>query len=184
MSVNRRNILLGLGAVAAVQGGGYLLYRRVAAQRGPVSDPPFHYEPTGTAPRGLEATLESRHGPPVRLKDALGQPLLLHFWATWCEPCRTELPLLLKLSAPRTLLVSADENWQVVDHFFDGKVPTAVVLDSRGDARRAFEVGTLPDTYLLDASGRSLARFHGPRAWNSEAAASALRRLTQPRETR
>ena len=88
-----------------------------------------------------------------------------------------ELPQLLSFSRPRTLLVSVDESWSVVDHFFEGKVPPPVVLDSQAEARRAYSVTTLPDTYLLDVSGQPRARFHGPRPWASAVATETLRRL-------
>ena len=103
--------------------------------------------------------------------------VILNFWATWCKPCRTELPQLLALEEPAVVFISTDEAWPVVEHFFDGKLPSRVALDAGGEARRGFGVTTLPDTYLIDATGRAVARFHGPRAWASSNAKLTLRRL-------
>jgi thiol-disulfide isomerase/thioredoxin len=177
MSLSRRSIVLGVAAAAVAQGAAYLLYRRVTRERVASGATGLSYEAMDRIPRGLEASLRRRQASDLRLIEALGQPLLLHFWATWCGPCATELPQLLGLATPRTLLVSLDEGWPVVDHFFAGQVPSQVVLDPAGEARRAFGVTTLPDTYLLDAAGRPLARFHGPRAWRSQTATQTLERL-------
>lgn len=177
MSMSRRQLAIALGAVAAAQGAAYLLYRQVTGERAAARDSSFAYETVDGAEVGLEARVQHRDGREVALRTMLGGPLLLHFWATWCEPCRAELPQLLGLEEPTLLLVSTDEAWPVVEHFFDGKPPTTVVLDARGEARRSFGVATLPDTYLLDATGRARARFHGPRAWGSASARSTLRRL-------
>lgn len=179
MSLSRRSIVLGVGAAAVTQGAAYLIYREVTRSRASGDPPELTYEFTDPTPRGLDARLRRPSGTDLRLKEALGQRLLLHFWATWCEPCRTELPQLLDLASPRTLLVSLDEAWPVVDHFFDGEVPQQVVLDAAGEAKRAFGITTLPDTYLLDATGRPLARFHGPREWRSLSLAQILGRIAK-----
>jgi thiol-disulfide isomerase/thioredoxin len=105
----------------------------------------------------------------------LGQsrPILLHFWATWCAPCQKELPTLLELVAlperPRDLrlvLVSLDQEWRPVDAFFEGVVPPLVWRDG-GELSSALGVSVLPDTYLLAADGRALARFRGARDWSA-----------------
>jgi thiol-disulfide isomerase/thioredoxin len=178
MSISRRSWAIGLGAVAAAQGAAYLLYRAVTHDRqGAAGARPFSFEPVEGHPVELASRVQRRDGREVALAAMLGKPLLLHFWATWCERCRVELPQLLGLAEPEVLLISTDENWPVVEHFFDGRLPPNTVLDTRGDARRGFGITTLPDTYLLTGDGRALARFRGPRAWASEAATSTLRAM-------
>jgi thiol-disulfide isomerase/thioredoxin len=177
MTVSRRALAGGLGAAAVAQTGAYFLYRKITSDRSLSEAEPFEYATMDGVARGQDALVQRRDGSELRLDELRGALLLLHFWATWCEPCRMELPQLLRLSRPRTLLVSVDESWSVVDHFFQGKVPPEVVLDSRAEARRAYGVTTLPDTYLLDVSAQPRARFHGPRPWASPIAAETLRGL-------
>jgi thiol-disulfide isomerase/thioredoxin len=149
-------------------------------ERGASGD--FAFELVTGEPHGIDSTLRVADGKAVTLRRFEGAPVLVHFWATFCEPCRVELPKLVEASAEgRTplLLVSVDESWDVVRHFFDGKVPPGVVLDESGSARRAFRISTLPDTYLLDAAGRPTARFHGPRDWSAPNARAELTKLVE-----
>jgi thiol-disulfide isomerase/thioredoxin len=68
-------------------------------------------------------TLQDRDGHAVSLRDYAGRPVLVHFFATWCEPCREELPALNRLherSAQRAMVlaISVAENGQRVNRFF------------------------------------------------------------------
>ena len=96
---------------------------------------------------------------------------LVHFWATWCPPCRKELPTLLTLEQRerkrlRVWIISTDTGWAPVRKFFRGKVPSSVVRDAR-QSYRAYGVTSLPDTYLLDPNGQIVARFAGGQHWDS-----------------
>ena len=177
MNITRRGVALGLGSLAAAQGAAYLLYQRVARERTAAAAGPFSYEPMDGRSFDLLARVQQRDERELALSGMLGQPLLLHFWATWCEPCRIELPQLLGLEEPAVLFISVDEAWPVVEHFFKGRLPPRVVLDAGGEARRTFGITTLPDSYLLDGAGRMLARFHGPRPWAHDEAKATLQRL-------
>ena len=175
---SRRRWLIGAGIVLALQLSAIAAYRAVQRARASGDAEPFRYELLSGASRGLDARLQSASGSVVQLRS-FTEPVLVHFWATWCEPCRRELPQLLALERPRVVLVSTDEGWPVVSHFFDGNVPDSVLLDSEGAARTAFGVTTLPDSYLLGRDGRPIARFHGPRTWSSSAAHAELAKLLE-----
>lgn len=121
-----------------------------------------------------------------RLSERRGRPVLLHFWATWCVPCRTELPELLavgrELSGARGLdvvAVATDADWPAVRAFFGDKVPPEVHLDLGGAAARAYEVSGLPDTYLVGPDGIARYRLAGARQWTNDTARAFLERFAQ-----
>jgi thiol-disulfide isomerase/thioredoxin len=163
-----RIALIVLGILAA-QLGAFWVYRRVEDTRAEPEDATVMvYERIESEPLALDSPLQRPDGRTVTLRSRIGEPLLVHFWATWCGPCRTELPKLVQLGRERgirLLLVSVDQGWPVVRHFFDGSVPEDVVLDEGGTTGRLFGVSTLPDTYLVARSGRITVRFRGDRNW-------------------
>jgi thiol-disulfide isomerase/thioredoxin len=104
------------------------------------------------------------------LDELRGTPVLVHFWATWCPPCREELPALLDFAASsdvRILAVSVDREWDDIREFLHGDPPPEVVLATSPVAAEQFGVETLPESYLVDARGRLRLRFAGARDWTS-----------------
>ncbi|MCC6898733.1 MAG: TlpA family protein disulfide reductase [Polyangiaceae bacterium] len=177
-------VVVALAALAGVQLALWLAYRAVERRRagepGPAS---FSYQAlSGRAPAG-EAPLERPDGSSTRLQDHEGDSVIVHFWATWCAPCRTELPTLLELAREPpgrrrvvVVLVSVDESWATVRHYFGDSVPVEVVRDATGALQSAYGVTTLPDTYVLER-GSFVARMQGPRDWRSAAARSGVEKL-------
>jgi thiol-disulfide isomerase/thioredoxin len=172
-------------ALATAQAGAVLVYRSVEQERARRTNAaPFKHERLTPRP-APELTFSTPDGS-RRLSDYRGRPVLLHFWATWCPPCKAELPALLALGreldregGARVIALATDEDWQAVSRFFGGVVPPAVVREPAGVAAQAFEVSMLPDTYLIGEDGRVLLRFGGARDWSSEAARSALRGMAR-----
>jgi thiol-disulfide isomerase/thioredoxin len=180
-----RQAAIGVGVLVGLQLTAWALYRTIEGHRGErMASARFDYEPTnGTSPP-YDIVLERADGQTLRLADAASQVVLMHFWATWCAPCRTELPTLIdwadglgRDSPVRVLLVSVDEDWATIRHFFDGNVPARVVRDGTAAARRAYGVSTLPDSYILKEGLKPIARIHGARDWGSAAARETLSAL-------
>lgn len=142
---------------------------------------PFAYERLHAADPVPDATFEHPDGTLLDAAALRGRPVLLHFWATWCAPCRAELPRLLALGRQlekagrlHLVAVSVDENWDVVRAFFGGEVPPGVVRAGSPAVQRRFGVSTLPDTFLVEADGRMSLRFTGARDWRAPGATTLL----------
>ncbi|RIH76797.1 Thiol-disulfide oxidoreductase ResA [Calidithermus terrae] len=90
--------------------------------------------------------------------------MLLNVWATWCPPCRAEMPLLAEYQQKGhpVVLLNAGEGAGAVQAFLrEAGLPARVFLDS-ADLRESFRVSGLPTTLLIGADGRVLARHLGP----------------------
>ncbi|MFQ5893761.1 MAG: TlpA disulfide reductase family protein [Nitrospinota bacterium] len=121
-----------------------------------------------------------------RLYEARGRPVLLNFAATWCPPCRDELPALVRLYERE-----GPDGIQVVAIFIDraGRadvapfaaelaLPFPVLLDPQGAVRRVYQVRALPTTILIDSRGRVAGRLVGALDWDTPAVQTLLENLT------
>ncbi|MBI5494166.1 MAG: TlpA family protein disulfide reductase [Deltaproteobacteria bacterium] len=112
----------------------------------------------------------------VSLADYRGKWVLVNFWATWCPPCREEMPsmefLTRKFGDRMTVLaVSVDEDWNEVTRFFGAEKPSFKVLwDPSRRTSRGYGTEKLPESYVVSPDGRVIAKFIGPRDWNNQAA--------------
>jgi peroxiredoxin len=102
-------------------------------------------------------SLPSLDGPPHELVRLRGRVVLIHFFATWCEPCREEMASLRELQLrlegrPFTIVpVSVAEADGAVRRFFAGEsLPFAILLDRDRAVARAWNIHTLPSTVVLD----------------------------------
>ena len=127
-----------------------------------------------------DLTFTNPDGQTLAIADLKGTPILLNLWATWCVPCRKEMPLLDNLADElgddvRVLTVSQDtEDAQpkVVEFFDEGGFRNLEQwLDPENELARAFsDAGLLPVTILFDAKGREILRVAGGYEWDSEEA--------------
>jgi thiol-disulfide isomerase/thioredoxin len=115
-------------------------------------------------PAGIVVT--TTQGRPVPLDGLRGRPLVINVWATWCPPCRRELPMLIEEAGRGTvpvLLVSQGESRpQVLGYLHQARLTTAGIhLDERNSLGRALDIRALPTTLFIDAEGRIVRRHTG-----------------------
>ena len=165
-------------AIVALQAAAVLVYLR--AERGRRSTAPF----TATALAGTAAPallVERADGGELDPARGVRGVRLVHFWATWCVPCREELPALLARAGVvpglELIAVSVDDDWAAVRAFFPAGVPPAIARARARDAHHAYGARALPDTYVVTADGRVVERIAGARDWTAAPATAYLRAL-------
>ena len=128
--------------------------------------------PTGLASSGFKSvrdrkmapdfTLADSSGKPVRLSDFRGKAVLLNFWATWCAPCKLEIPWFVEFEHNyrdrnfAVVGVSMDEDgWKVVNPYIEAvKVNYPVVIGTDNVSSSLGGIESLPTTLLIDKAGR------------------------------
>ena len=129
------------------------------------------------APKPIAAIrFEDGQGQARSLSDFRGKVVLLNIWATWCVPCRKEMPALDRLQATlggphfEIVALSIDRGgMDVVRKFFAevGVRNLAMYLDTSGKASRELGAVGLPTTLLVDRQGREIGRLIGPAEWDA-----------------
>ncbi|MGW8248766.1 MAG: TlpA family protein disulfide reductase [Acidiferrobacterales bacterium] len=114
-------------------------------------------------------------GKSVNLQDFKGQVVLVNFWASWCPPCREEMPSLWKLlnefrGKPfRVIAVNMAETKTEVNTFLPAamKRDFVVLMDRQGEVLKQWKVPAFPTSYVIDKRGRLRYRLVGPAEWDS-----------------
>lgn len=187
---DRKTLLLLVLAFAIVLAGAYLLYDRLGSQYAPdqlaVESTPVPADTAeSTADSGdTQQTAEDAEaqrtaapdftaydadGNAVQLSDYFGKPLVLNFWASWCGPCKSEMPafqqayeqedgvqfLLVNMTGGRETQADAEALLEEEGYTFP------VLFDLDLDAAMTYGVTALPTTYFLDAEGNLVAWAQG-----------------------
>lgn len=167
-------------------GGAYMLYSRLSVDARPdnlSAQTPTETEsqmpqgsdaPAETEPSKVEApdfTVENADGEEVKLSDYVGKPIVLNFWASWCSPCKSEMPEFNEAweeldGEVQFLMVNmTDGSRETVDtakEYVEGQgFSFPVFFDTGSEAAMAYSAYSLPTTYFIDAEGYVVARAVG-----------------------
>jgi thiol-disulfide isomerase/thioredoxin len=143
----------------------------VAAEQTPLG----HFVPAASPQPAPPVNFTDLAGKTAHLSDFAGKVVLLNLWATWCAPCRHEMPSLERLQARfsdklAVVPISQDLGGNKVIAPFISKLGLAklnVYLDPKSTVGQAFKVEGLPSSFLIDRHGRVLGRVEGEAKWDS-----------------
>jgi peroxiredoxin len=139
--------------------------------------------PAALAKGAPDFELPDANGKMVSLRGQLGHPVLVNFWATWCQPCIDEVPSLedlarkLKGTDLRFLAVSVDDSWEPIRRFFSRGTDIGVLLDVKHDVPKSFGTEKYPESFMIDAQGRVRYYFINKRDWSRAEAVTCLESL-------
>lgn len=168
------------GVVVAVLTGGALLGVRLAPEIFPVE--------AGTQAPDFQA-VDLTRGDTVTLARYRGQVVLLNVWATWCEPCRIEMPSMERLhhelgpAGLRIVAVSIDEAGPDVVRGFQRELGLTfqILQDRSRRIQRTYQTTGVPETFVINRHGQIVKKVIGATDWDAPINRDLLRRLLAQR---
>ena len=166
----------------------FLICALCAAPLAALADP---FEQFGVArPRtskpAPDFVLKDIHGQSVNLAQFKGKPILLNFWATWCGPCREELPSMQRMHEAsknnggfHIIAISVDRfNMKKVSQYAENlNLTFPILVDPERKIRNAYFIRGLPTSYLIDSDGKLRGFVSGARNWGSPASLELMKSL-------
>jgi peroxiredoxin len=139
------------------------------------------------AKRAEDFSVGLLRGDTLKLRDQRGKAVMLNFWATWCAPCREEMPAMERLHQRYRqrglvlLAVSVDTDASLVGPFLERyKLTFPVTLDAKMSLANRYGVRALPASFLIDRDGYLAALALGPRAWDTRPAHALVEGMLAP----
>lgn len=132
-----------------------------------------------------EVVVNSLKNVPLKLSDLKGKVVLLNFWATWCPPCREEIPSMMKLNSAmagkpfQMVAISVDEGGlPAIESFFkESGFSLPAYIDPDGKATKTYGITGVPETFIIDKNGILVKKVIGTLAWDSAESISFLEGL-------
>ncbi len=135
-------------------------------------------------PTAPDFTVADLAGKAVKLSSFKGRWVILNFWATWCPPCRVEMPSMealwkdFKNTGLAMLAVSTGEDAATVNNFVKSNPYSfSILVDQDNVAGELYQIASIPTTYLIDPNGVVVAGKIGLHDWNSPAVRQVVKEL-------
>ena len=133
--------------------------------------------------------IDLRTGRPASLANYRGRPILINIWATWCAPCRVEMPALERLAKKfagtdfRVVAVSVDQDDSTVVDAFVRELGLSfeVLHNQAGDSRQRYQTTGVPESFVIDRDGVIVKKVIGPAEWDGPVNEYLVRRLVDER---
>ncbi len=131
---------------------------------------------SGQYSAAADFTVYDRSGSQISLSDMRGTPVVLNFWASWCGPCQSEMPVFESMYSEygdevhfmMVNLTGGNETADSAEKFIESKgYSFPVYFDSNGQAALAYSVYSIPETYFIDADGNIKGNIKGTLDENS-----------------
>lgn len=181
---DRRQWLIIAGIVAVLGGGLFLASTRLGAELFPLRigsrAPDFRALTVPESPAAA-ATVTAKG-----IDDYRGEVVLLNIWATWCAPCRVEMPSMQRLEERlgpkglRIVAVSIDDpgmDARIVEFAREMGLTFEILHDAPGDIQQVYQTTGVPETFVIGRDGRIRKRVIGADDWSSPANVAMLERL-------
>jgi peroxiredoxin len=169
----KKSMIAILFLIGLVVYGGYDYYSKSSSETGQAAETGGVNLEKGIQKGQLapDFSLTDLKGNPVHLSDFKGKKVMVNFWATWCPPCRVEMPHMQKFyedyKSKDVVIVGVnltptEERLDSVQTFVDDQLLTfPIVLDKEGSIMQTYQVVAYPTTYLLDSNGVVREKFQG-----------------------
>lgn len=110
--------------------------------------------------------LKSLSGEPAKLSDYKGKKVMLNFWATWCPPCKAEMPEMQKFYEANKenveiLAVNMDPKADVAGFVKERGLTFPILLDEKNEVNKNYQIVSIPTTFFIDEKGIITHRFIG-----------------------
>jgi peroxiredoxin len=146
------------------------------------------YEPLTVGMAAPDFTLPDMAGKNQQLSDYRGKVIFLNFWATWCKPCKEEMPSMqvlwdnLKKEDFVMLAISMDRvtTTKEISPFVESlKLTFPILTDSWGQTDKRYKLMGVPETYIIDQNGVLREKVIGPRDWTRTESIETIVQLLQ-----
>lgn len=169
----KKSVIAIIALVMLVAYGAYDYYEKKSSEGTSVRESASQNIKVGIQ-KGQQApdfTLNDLQGNPVKLSDYKGKTVLINFWATWCPPCRVEMPHMQRFYEDYNqqdvvilgvnLTPTEEKTNNVMSFVKDYGLTFPILLDSEGTVMQTYQVVAYPTTYLLDSSGVIREKYQG-----------------------
>lgn len=173
MNIKTKTIL-GIILFAVFLGIAYFAYTALSGNYTSTADTPIEKSPSTQVAKKYPApdfTVFDSQGNKVKLSDFAGQPVVLNFWASWCPPCKAEMPIFDDVYAAEKDnivflmidLVDGQRETQVIGQQYvdDQGLGFPIYFDNDQGAGNAYGISSIPTTFFIDSDGSIVSSNHG-----------------------